>query len=164
MSQENANHEIGNVLNESESQNQSLTRRDRSNTFFKQPSPQFLFLPVAQSTGDCRMQGTLETRGGGQGVVWASHKSPIPPNGTPSTPHYPTPPWTMWPFNPLSVGHDLWKQEVSPFKEPASSSSLTTSCSSSTAHCSRSVSSNGPDTSALTGPLAERLRAGGGMH
>lgn len=75
-----------------------------------------------------------------------------------------TPPprsWTMWPFNPLSVQRDLWKQEVSPFKEPASN---TTCGCSVTTYCSQSVSSDGPYLSALTAPLAEHLRAGREMR
>lgn len=42
-----------------------------------QLSLEFLFLPVAQSAGCCRMQGILEWRSGGQGVVCTSHKTPL---------------------------------------------------------------------------------------
>lgn len=114
----------------------------------------FCLLPRAQGVAECRAFWRLGV--GGRALSGLPIRVPYHQMGRP-------PLWTMWPFNPLSVWHDLWKQEVSPFKEPASSTT-TTFRSSSTAHCSRSVSSNGPDTSASTGPLAERLRAGREMR
>lgn len=112
----------------------------------------FCLLPRAQGVAECRAFWRLGV--GGRALSALPIRLPSHQKGRP-------PSRTMWPFNPLSVRHDLWKQEVSPFKEPASSTTTTTTSGlSSTARCSRSVSPDGPDPSALTGPLAEHLRGG----
>lgn len=139
--------------------NSLICREQKS---FCQPSPKFLFLPVAQSTGCCRMQGILETRSGGQGVVWASHKSPIPPNGTPPCPHPPhSGPCGLLTLSVSGVIYGnrrfpLLKRQ--PPQPPQPSARLRPHI------AARAFPSNGPDTSPLTGPLAERLRAGREMR
>lgn len=77
----------------------------------------FCLLPRAQGVAECRAFWRLGV--GGRALSALPIRLPSHQKGRP-------PSRTMWPFNPLSVRHDLWKQEVSPFKEPASSTTTTT--------------------------------------